>query len=149
MMVSPFGDARMRCYELTDAAWARLEPLMPPTDRPGGRWRDHRMTLNGMFWVINSGAPWRDMPQRYGQWKAVYGRYRRWAREGLFDRMLNTLHLQLDEPGRIDWSQFDVDGTNIRADHGAAGASKKGDPATNSRTTGWDLAAGVGAASFT
>lgn len=116
----------MRRYELTDDAWERLEPLMPAIDQPGGRWRDHRTTLNGMFWVLNSGAPWRDMPERYGHWKTVYGRYRRWTREGLFDRILDTLHLQLDELGRIDWSQFDLDGTSIRADHAAAGASKKG-----------------------
>jgi len=119
------GDVRMRRYELTDEAWLRLEPLMPLTTRPGGQWRDHRVTLNGMFWVLNSGAPWRDLPRRYGYWKTVYGRYRRWTHEGLFDRVLSTLHLQLDELGGIDWSQFDIDGTNIRANHGAIGASKK------------------------
>lgn len=139
----------MRRYELTDEAWDRLEPLMPPTDQPGGRWRDHRTTLNGMFWVLNSGAPWRDMPERYGKWKTVYGRYRRWAREGLFDRILDTLHLQLDELGQIDWSQFDVDGTSIRADHAAAGARKKGAPTASRKTTASDAAAGVGVRSFT
>lgn len=138
----------MRRYELTDEAYERIEGLLPPTGVPGGQWRDHRATLNGMFWVLNSGAPWRDMPARYGKWKTVYGRYRRWAREGLFDRILERLHLQLDELGRIDWSQFDIDGSSIRADHAAAGARKKGGRHASRSTTHSAEAAGVGAASF-
>ena len=81
----------MRRYELTDEAYERIEPLLPVIDVPGGLWRDHRKVLNGMFWVLNSGAPWRDMPARYGKWKTVYGRYRRWTREGLIDRILERL----------------------------------------------------------
>jgi len=138
----------MRRYELTDEAWERLKPLMPATGRPGGRWNDHRQVLNGMFWVLNSGAPWRDMPARYGKWQSIYDRYRRWTRAGLFARILTTLQLQLDEEGRIDWSQFDIDGSNIRAQHSAADALKKGTAGKNRRTTGWEEAAGVGARSF-
>lgn len=138
----------MRRYELADEAWERLTDLMPPTAQPGGQWRDHRRVLNGMFWVLNSGAPWRDMPARYGRWKTVYGRYRRWTREGLFDHILERLQLQLDELGRIDWSQFDIDGSSIRADHAATGARKKGGPPASRRTTGSGGAAGVGVRSF-
>lgn len=114
-----------RRYELRDEAYERIEPLLP-RQRPGGQWADHRTVLNGMFWILNSGAPWRDMPERYGKWQTVYGRYRRWAREGLFERILHRLHLELDDDGRIDWDVFDVDGSNIRAHQSAAGASKKG-----------------------
>jgi transposase len=123
-------------YELTDEAWTRIEPLMPKQAR-GGKWNEHRMMLNGVFWVLNSGAPWRDVPERYGHWKTVYGRYRRWTREGLFDRILRRLHLELDEEGRIDWSQFNVDGTSIRADRSAAGGRKKSSNPSR-RTTPWD-----------
>ena len=137
----------MRRYELTDEAWARLEPLMPPR-RPGGRWNDHRTTLNGMFWVLNSGAPWRDLPERYGKWPSVYHRYRRWTREGLFEQILDTLKLQLDHQGRIDWSQFNIDGTNVRAERSAAGARKKWGHAASRKTTDSDAVAGVGARSF-
>jgi len=114
-----------RRYELTDAAWERIGPLMPEQG-PGGKWNDHRTVLNGMFWILNSGAQWRDMPERYGKWQSVYDRYRRWTREGLFDRILNRLHLELDEDGRINWDVFDVDGSNVRAHQSAAGAQKKG-----------------------
>lgn len=136
-------------YELTDEAWARIEPLMPRQGR-GGKWNDHRAMLNGIFWVLNSGAPWRDVPERYGHWKTVYGRYRRWTHEGLFDRILHALHLALDEQGRIDWSQFNVDGSNIRADRSAAGArksAKKGSKTSRS-TTPWDDPAEALARSF-
>jgi transposase len=94
-----------------------------------------------MFWILNSGAQWRDMPERYGKWQSVYDRYRRWAREGLFDRILHRLHLELDDDGRIDWDVFDVDGSNIRAHQSAAGAaerpSKKG-AKENPMITPWD-----------
>jgi len=116
-----------RRYELRDEAFERIESLLPK-QRPGGRWADHRTVLNGMFWVLNSGAQWRDMPERYGKWETVYGRFRRWAREGLFEKILHRLHLELDDDGRIDWDVFDVDGTNIRAHQSAAGAAKKGEP---------------------
>ncbi len=135
-----------RRYEMTDEAWQRIERLLPVQGR-GGRWNDHRTTLNGMFWILNSGAPWRDMPERYGRWQSVYDRYRRWTREGLFDRILRHLHVQLNDDGAIDWSVFNVDGTNVRADRSAAGAPKKG--GTQSLpTTGWDDPAAALAQSF-
>ena len=100
-----------------------------------------------MFWVLMSGAPWRDLPQRCGPWKTVYGRSRRWARDGTLQAILDRLHLQLDEQGRIDWSQFDIDGTSIRADRSAAEAGKKGASASRP-TTRWAEAEAAGAASF-
>jgi len=138
-----------RRYELSDDGWERIAPLLP-RQRRGGKWADHRTVLNGMFWVLNSGAQWRDMPERYGAWETVYGRYRRWTREGLFDRILGALHVSLDDEGRIDWSVFDVDGSNIRAHRSAAGAarrSKKGGP-TSPPTTPWDDPAEALARSF-
>lgn len=138
-----------RRYELTDDGWERIAPLLPVQAR-GGKWADHRTVLNGMFWVLNSGAQWRDMPERYGKWETIYGRYRRWTREGLFGRILNTLHVALDDQGRIDWSVFDVDGSSIRAHRSAAGASrgskKKG--RTSPPTSPWDDPAEALARSF-
>ena len=135
-----------RRYEMTDEAWERIDSLLPKQGR-GGRWNDHRTTINGMFWVLNSGAPWRDMPSRYGCWQSVYDRYCRWTTDGLFDRILRRLHIQLDDEGRIDWSVFNVDGTNIRADRSAAGGGKKG-AKQNPETTPWDDPAEALARSF-
>jgi len=135
-----------RRYELTDEGWDRILDLLPKQAR-GGRWREHRVILNGMFWVLNSGAQWRDMPERYGKWETVYGRYRRWTREGLFERLLHRLHVSLDDQGRIDWSVFDVDGSSVRAHRSAAGASKKSGQ-TSPTTTPWDDPAEALARSF-
>jgi transposase len=111
-----------RRYELTDEQWTLIETLMPKP-RPGGRWNDHRTTLNGMMWVLKSGSPWRDMPERYGSWKSVYHRFQRWTSDGMFEKILDRLRLKLDDEGYIDWDVWCVDGSNIRAHPAAAGAS--------------------------
>jgi len=113
----------LRRYELTDEQWALIRTLMP-RPRPGGRWNDHRTTLNGMMWVLKSGSPWRDMPERYGAWKSVYDRFRRWADDGMFEKILARLRYKLDKDGYIDWDVWCVDGSNIRAHPAAAGASE-------------------------
>jgi len=112
----------LRRYELTDEQWALIESLMPKP-RPGGRWNDHRTTINGMMWVLKSGSPWRDMPERYGSWKSVHHRFNRWSGDGTIDKILDRLRLRLDKDGFIDWDVWCVDGSNIRAHPAAAGAS--------------------------
>ena len=112
-----------RRYELTDEQWALIEPLMPKR-KPGGRWNDHRTTVDGMMWVLKSGSPWRDMPERYGSWKSVYDRFRRWSGDGMIEKILDRLRLKLDKDGFIDWEVWCVDGSNVRAHPAAAGASE-------------------------
>lgn len=114
-----------RRHELSDEEWALLEPLLPQLQTPGRHYRDHRTVLNGMLFRLNTGIPWRDLPERYGPWQTVYSRSRRWARTGVWDRMLQTLQTQLDAAGSIDWSLWCVDGSNVRAHQAAAGAGKK------------------------
>jgi transposase len=128
----------MARYELADDEWNLLRNLFPAQKR-GGRWNDHRTTLNGMLWILRSGAPWRDLPERYGKWKSVYHRFNRWRREGLFDRILKALRIRLDKQGKIDWDLWLVDGSNVRASRAAAGARKKGgkDSTSNPPTTRW------------
>lgn len=116
----------MRRYEVTDEQWEKIEDLFPENaGKPGGQWKDHRMVLNGMFWVLCSGAPWRDLPQRYGKWKTVYDRFRRYRIEGFFDKLLARLQLELNEEGLIDYSLWQVDSTTVRAQKSAAGAGSK------------------------
>ncbi|WP_157429595.1 IS5 family transposase, partial [Actinomadura oligospora] len=91
----------IRRHELTDAAWVRIEPLLPGHPRQGGRWVDHRTVLNGILWKLATGAPWRDLPERYGNWKTVYERYRRWAADGTFDSLLEHVQVHDDSVGRI------------------------------------------------
>lgn len=88
----------MRGYELTDAQWERLEPLFPPRARTG-RPEDVRFTLNGIYWILATGAPWRDLPGRYGKWQAVYSRFRLWRDGGVWDRVLEALQKEADARG--------------------------------------------------
>jgi transposase len=72
-------------YELSDQQWKHLEPLLPQPRHHGGRGRpskDHRRIVNGILWRLHTGAPWRDIPERYGPWRSVYSRFRRWRRDG-------------------------------------------------------------------
>ena len=88
---------------------------MPANGKRGGQWNDHRITLNGMFWILHSGAQWREMPERYGKWKSVYDRFNLWRRDGTIDQMLKRLQMRLDKDGYIDWDLWCIDGTNVRA----------------------------------
>ena len=122
-------------HELTDAQWQRIEDLFP---KPGGRgrpWNDHRKYFNGMLWILRTGAPWRDLPRRYGQFTGVHGRFTRWRADGTFVRILNRLRDDLDAVGRIDWDLWCIDGSSVRATCSASGARKKGVQRMNPTTT--------------
>jgi transposase len=114
-----------RRYELTDEQFAMIADLLPATGRPGGQWNDHRTTLDGIFWVLHTGAQWRELPERYGKWKSVYDRFNRWARDGTIGRMLERLQMGLDARGRIDFELWCIDGSSVRASRSAAGAGGK------------------------
>ena len=77
----------LRRYELTDEEWLRIEPLLPPenTGKQGRPRKDNRIIMNGIVWLARSGAPWRDLPERYGSWKTVYSRFRKWIDDGILD----------------------------------------------------------------
>ena len=80
----------MRRYELSDYQWGLIADLFPPEQGRGRPYRSHRLMANGMLWILNSGSPWRDLPERFGPWKTVYNRFSRWRREGVFDRIWST-----------------------------------------------------------
>jgi transposase len=110
---------------LSDAAWARLVPLLPPQKpRTGRPAKDHRRVVEGIIWVLRTGAPWRDLPERYGPWHTVASRFYRWAASGLWDRVLAALQQQGDAAGALDWGTHFVDGTTVRAHQHAAGAKR-------------------------
>ena len=129
----------MQRHEMSDEEWQKIEDLLPRSEGPGRRWEDHRRVLNAMFWVLRTGVPWRDLPERYGPWQTVYDRFNRWRKDGTWDRMLERLQIRLDENGQIDWDLWCIDGTSIRAQRSAAGARKKGGPPTSPKTTRWAI----------
>ena len=108
---------------MTDAQWAGLAPLLPPQrPRTGRPARDHHTVLSGILWVLRTGAPWRDLPERFGPWSTAWNRFRRWTAAGVWQRVLETLQRQADRAGRLDWTTHYVDGTVVRAHQHAAGA---------------------------
>ncbi len=117
----------VRRHELTDEEWARLAPFLPPEKgRTGRPSHAHRLMVNGILWRL--GAPWRDLPERYGPWQTVYTRFRRWRLAGVWDRVFAAVQRQADAAGQVDWSVQFVDGTVIRAHQHAAGAKGGGPP---------------------
>ena len=110
-----------RRHELSDVEWGRLEPLLPPPARLARR-HDDRPIINGIIWKLATGAPWRDLPERYGPWQTVYTRFRRWTLSGTWDRLFAAVQRRADAAGHLDWTVHFVDGSVIRAHQHAAGA---------------------------
>src|SRR5688572_795717 len=105
---------------------ARAVAAAQRSGRAGKPYRPHRTVLNGIFWILRSGAPWRDLPERYGPWTTVYDRFRRWRNTQVFQKMLNALEAQARRMERIDFEFAAADGSIVRAHKSAAGARKKG-----------------------
>lgn len=109
----------MRRYEISDVDWKRIVPLLPGKEGDVGRTaQDNRQFINGVLWIARSGAPWRDLPERYGNWNSVFQRFRRWAKKGVWQQVFDALQ----EP-ELDWLL--IDSTMIRAHQHAAGQKKQ------------------------
>ena len=98
--------------------------------------------LDGVFWVLGTGAPRRALPERFGPWQTVYDHFARWRKSGVFFRLVEALQVKLDGKGLIDWELWCVDGASVRAARAAAGADKKVSSGirTNPPTTLWAAA---------
>lgn len=115
----------VRRGELTDKAWRRIEPLLPVTDGRGRPWRGHRQVIDGILWRLRTGAPWREIPERYGPWQTCYERFKRWDEDGTWARLLQEMQVKDDSVGAVEWT-FSIDSTISRAHQHAAGARKRG-----------------------
>ncbi|MFJ6784325.1 IS5 family transposase [Streptomyces yangpuensis] len=109
--------------DLSDAEWERLRPFLPVSNRRWGRWRDHRQVIDGILHRGRTGVQWRDLPERFGPWKTVYERHRRWSADGTWERLLQQVQAEADAAGEIDWD-ISVDSTIVRAHQHAAGAHR-------------------------
>jgi transposase len=127
-------EERLKRHDLSDEEWQQLEPLLPSTvPQRGGRWADHRVVINGVFFRTRSGTAWRDLPPVYGNWKTVYNRHRRWSLDGTWENILDRLRAGCDEAEGTDWT-VSVDSTVARAHQHAAGARRA--PAADDPTGG-------------
>jgi transposase len=142
----------MHRHQLTDEQWTIVEPLIPSKHARTGRPpADRRQMLDGIMWILRTGAPWRDLPDRFGPHQTVYDYYSHWRHDGVFDRVLLALQIRLDRQGKIDWDLWCIDGSHVRAARCAAGAGKKVSSGTRTkvsrRTTRWAAVAADSAAS--
>lgn len=104
----------MRRHELTDEQWNKVLPLLPRRTGPKSK-RGDREFLNAVLWHVKTGAPWRDLPERFGSWKTTYNRFARWAARGRFEAIFKALQLEYDEEGSL------IDASVVRAHQDAAG----------------------------
>ena len=107
----------MARFDLSDAEWVLIKPLLPNKPRGVARVSDRRV-LNGIFFVLRTGSPWRDLPERYGPYTTVYNRFNRWAKAGVWVRIFETLAAKSPQ------SMAFIDPSIIRAHQHAAGGKK-------------------------
>ena len=109
----------MRRYELTDEDWKVIEPLLPGREGdPGAHGADNRLFVNAVIWIARTGAPWRDLPERFGEWNSVYQRFNRWSKAGVWERVFQAVRSP-------DLEALLLDSTIIRAHQHAGGAAQK------------------------
>jgi transposase len=111
--------------DVTDAEWALIEPFVPVGGRgPVSGMR--RAQFNGVMWRFRTGSPWRDVPERYGPWSTVAGRFRVWAKAQVFERVMDGLIAEAAARGQVDPALVSVDSTVARAHQDAAGMAVSG-----------------------
>ncbi len=108
----------MARFDLSDEEWVIISPLLPEQGR-GAKRGDDRKVLNGIFYILRTGAPWRDLPERYGPRTTVYNRYVRWGRKGVWKAVFDALAQEVDD------SLIFIDSSIVKA-HRAAAGSKRG-----------------------
>jgi transposase len=109
--------------ELTDKQWTRLKPIILQSvckkDSRGRKPRDPREVLNGILWVLRTGAPWKDLPDRYPPHQTCHRRFQQWTKAGVFRRIIEELAADLQERGGIDLREAFIDGSFVPAKKGA------------------------------
>ena len=114
--------------DLSNAQWAFIKPILPELKtRPDGRgrpWRDSREVLNGILWILRTGAQWSEMPGRYPPYQTCHRRFQQWRKSGVMDDLLVALAQDLEERGKIDLEECFIDGSFSPAKKGALGLGK-------------------------
>jgi transposase len=114
-----FAEAIVARLLMEDAEWTFFEPFITGIRGRGGRpASNHRLVLDGVFWIARTGAQWRDLPEEFGKWSSVYRQFRRWTLAGLWELILEVLNESQAVPDTVQM----IDSTVIRAHHQAAGA---------------------------
>ena len=107
----------MRRYEVTDEQWEKIKALLPPK-KTGRPFKNLRLTFNGILWVMCTGASWRDIPERYGKWNAIYKCFSNWSDAGVFEKIFEIVSM------KDEFTELSIDSTYVKAHKAAAGAKK-------------------------
>jgi transposase len=113
---------------LTDEQWDSIADLFPPPAHTGRPRIDPRRVLDGILWILRTGAPWRDLPEEFGSWKTAWRKFDEWNAKGTLNEILERLQAKFAAEGAFDQELWCIDGTVIRAHRCAAGGGKKGIP---------------------
>ncbi len=110
----------MERYAISDRAWEALAPLLPGRAGTSGRnARNNRLFLDAVVWILRNGGPWRDLPERFGNWNSAWRRFDRWSKNGVWLRLFEQT-----QDADLEWIM--IDSTTVRAHQHAAGARKRG-----------------------
>lgn len=112
-----------RAEQLTDEQWALIKPLLPKVERRDARGRprlDDRAVLDGIFWILRTGAPWADLPERFPSYQTCHRRFQEWVTSGTLRAVLEALAEDLRSRGQLDLSECFIDGTFVVAKKGAS-----------------------------
>jgi transposase len=115
-------------HRLTDDQWEAIADVFPPRAQTGRPPSDRRKIVDGILWILRTGAPWRDLPEAFGPWQTVWDLFDKWNGDGTLDELLLRLKAAYVDVGEIDAELWCVDGTTIRAARCAGGGGKKGIP---------------------
>lgn len=128
-----------RRHELTAEQFSQIEHILPVRKgHVGVTAQDNHQFLNAVFWILKTGAPWRDLPERYGDWKNIHRRFSRWAKGGVFDKILQTLNDQ-QQPEIQQAGLLMLDSSAVRVHQHAAGAKKRSIGIGRFRPVSWRL----------
>jgi transposase len=110
--------------DMTEEQWSLIGTILPKDpvrcDKRGRPWSDRRQVLNGVLWVLRTGAPWKDLPERYGKYQTVHRRFQNWVRSGVMEKILLAIPQDLKDRGGLDLRECFIDGTFVPAKKGGA-----------------------------
>jgi transposase len=119
---------------LSDEQWAKIEPLLPKVRSRGRPWADNRRVFEGILWVLKTGARWRDLPQEYPSASTCWRRLRQWEEQDVWLKVWRCFLGELDQRGKLDWSESFLDGSFAPAKKGASALAK---PSGAKARSGW------------
>ena len=126
--------------DLTEEQWSVVSGILPEDpvrpDRRGRPWSDRREVLNGVLWILRTGAPWKDLPDRYGAYQTAHRRFQNWVRSGVMERLLLAIAQDLKDRGGLDLRECFIDGTFVPAKKGGAALGR---PSAEKAVKSWRL----------